>query len=111
MGYSVLLICSSTWSYTSLWVLIGEMLDNLLVDLFNLLQGLSVSLFFIGKVINTLIEGIFKLWDSVTGFAWESCGCVGLGLIDSSVWGFSSCSLIGLSLIGFGVTVVRAHVS
>lgn len=108
---SILLICSSTGSVTSLWVLIGKIFENLLIDLFDLLKSLSVGLFFIGKIFDTLIECVFEFWDSVTGFAWESCRSVSLGLINSSTGRFGSCSLVRLSLIGFGVTVVRAHVN
>lgn len=108
---SVLLTCSATGSVTSLRALIGKILKNLLIDLLHLLKGFSVGLFFIWKIFNALIECIFKLIDSVTGFAWESGGSVSLGLIDSSGRRFGGCSLVGLSLVGFGVTVVRAHVN
>ena len=111
MWDSVLLACSATGSVASLWALIGEILKNLLIDLFHLLKCFSVGLFFIWKIFDALIESIFKLIDSVTGFAWESGGSVSLGLVDSSGRRFGGCSLVGLSLVGFGVTVVRAHVN
>lgn len=108
---SVFLVCSSRRSVASLWALCRETLNDLLVDLFNLLKCLSVGLFFIGKVFYTIIEWVFKFTHSIRWFAWESCGSVGLSLIDSSGCWLSGCGLIGFSLIRFGVTVVRAHVN
>lgn len=108
---SVLFTCSATGSVPSLWTLIGKILKNLLIDLFNLLKSLSVGLFFIRKIFNALIQCVFKFIDPIAGFAWKSGGSISLCLIDSSGRRFGGCGLIGLSLVGFGVTVVRAHVN
>lgn len=93
--------------------LVWNGINNFFVKIPDLLQSFAVHTSFIGELLNTFIDTIFEIVNSVRWFSGEASRCVLLRLIDSFSFGrFCSCILIeftGIRRLVVVETVVRSH--
>lgn len=116
IGRSLIIIwLSLAWTICLSGCLVWQTFYNLSVYIFDFLKSISICIFFIGHFLNTFVNAVFELVDSITRFFRESGGCILLGLIYSfSLRRFSSSILMGLSILWWFLvieTIVWSHSS